>query len=179
LLLVVGCQPPAQGTPTAAPTPAAPTAAPVSQTSPPPTSASRVDTLNAANAAFASGNLKDAAALYDRVVNTPPAATETGATTSAINDFAQFRGLVTLLADGREDDSRATLDALRERDPAAPLARLADQLYNQYGMVGQLRGACAQLLPQVASQAGPTLATLQGLGVSNVDATTLCSLPAG
>jgi hypothetical protein len=31
----------------------------------------------------------------------------------------------------------------------------------------------------VASQAGPTLATLQGLGVSNVDAATLCSVPTG
>ena len=43
-------------------------------------------------------------------------------------------------------------------------------------MTGQLRGACAALQPQVASQAGPTLATLQGLGVT-VDAATLCSVP--
>ena len=53
---------------------------------------------------------------------------------------------------------------LRPNRRAASPARLGDQLYNQYGMVGQLRGACAQLQPQVASQAGPTLAALQTLG---------------
>jgi hypothetical protein len=45
-------------------------------------------------------------------------------------------------------------------------------------MTGQLRGACAQLQPQVTTQAGPTLATLQDLGVA-VDAPTLCSVPQG
>jgi hypothetical protein len=156
-----------------------PTTAPVVPTAaPPPASATRVDTLNAANAAFKGGNLKTAAGLYDRVVNTPPGATEAAPATSAINDLAWFRGMVTLLADGREDDAKLAHDALLQRDPSAPLARLGDQLYNQYGMVGQLRGACAQLQPQVATQAGPTLATLQGLGVTNVDAATLCSVPA-
>jgi hypothetical protein len=41
-------------------------------------------------------------------------------------------------------------------------------------MTGQVRGACAQIQPQVVSQAGPVLATLQGSGVT-VDAQTLCS----
>jgi hypothetical protein len=196
LLLVVGCQAPAPATPT--PAPVAPTVAPAVPTStstvptpaavaptavPPPTApaatATRVDTLNAANAAFKGGNLKAAAGLYDRVVNTPPGSAEAAAATSAINDFAWFRGMVTLLADGREDEARMDLEALQQRDPTAPLARLGDQLYNQYGMIGQLRGACAQLQPQLATQAGPTLATLQGLGVNNVDATTLCSVPQG
>jgi hypothetical protein len=155
------------------PTPAAgPTAVP------PPASASRIDALNAANAAFRSGDLKTAAGLYDRVVNTPPAPAETTSASAAINDFARFRGMVTLLADGREDEARTDLDELQKRDPSAPLARLGTQLYDQYGMTGQLRGACAQLQPQVTSQAGPTLATLQGLGVS-VDAPTLCSVPQG
>jgi hypothetical protein len=155
----------------------APTAAP--QPTPPPATATRVETLNAANVAFKAGNLKAAAGLYDRVVNTPPGTAEAAAATSAINDFAWFRGMVTLLADGREDDAKTAHDTLLERDPSAPLARLGDQLYNQYGMVGQLRGACAQLQPQVPAQAGPTLATLQGLGMTNVDAATLCSVPAG
>jgi hypothetical protein len=190
LLVVVGCQAPAPAVPTPAATAAAPTAtagvptvAPVVPTAataptPPAATASRVDTLIAANAAFKSGNLKAAAGLYDRVVNTPPGTAETAAATSAINDFAWFRGMVTLLADGREDAAKLAHDALLQRDPTAPLARLGDQLYNQYGMIGQLRGACAQLQPQLATQAGPTLATLQGLGMANVDAATLCSVPA-
>jgi hypothetical protein len=111
------------------------------------------------------------------VANTPPGSAESASASAAIDQLAWFRGMVTLLADGREDAARVDLDALRQRDPSAPLARLGDQLYNQYGMIGQLRGACAQLQPQVATQAGPTLATLQALGVTNVDATTLCSVP--
>ena len=49
------------------------------------------------------------------------------------------------------------------------------KLYDQYGMVGALRGACAQIQPQIATQAAPTFATLQGLGVT-VDPATLCSV---
>jgi hypothetical protein len=196
LLVLVGCQAPAPATPTPAapvptlapapptpppavptPVPVAPTAAP--QPTPPAATATRVETLNAANVAFKGGNLKAAAGLYDRVVNTPPGTAEAATATSAINDFAWFRGMVTLLADGREDDAKTAHDTLLQRDPSAPMARLGDQLYNQYGMVGQLRGACAQLQPQVPTQAGPTLATLQGLGMTNVDAATLCSVPAG
>src|SRR6202022_1166986 len=118
--------------------------------------------------AFNKGDLKTAAGLYDRVVNTPSGSAETAPATAAINELAWFRGMVTLLADGREEEARIDLDALRLH-PDAPLARLGDQLYNQYGMVGALRGACAQLQPQVVTQAGPTLVTLAGLGVTNVD----------
>jgi tetratricopeptide (TPR) repeat protein len=132
--------------------------------------------LNAANTAYRTRRLKNAADLYDRVVNTPPSQTEAAQATAVINDFARFRGVLTLLADGREDEARVTLDELQKRDPNAPLARLGNQLYDQFGMTGQLRGACAQLAPQVATQAGPTLATLQGLGVV-IDAPTLCSVP--
>jgi tetratricopeptide (TPR) repeat protein len=152
------------------------TVAPVSTTPPPPASASRIEALNAANAAFRSGDLKTAAGFYDRVVNTPPNPAEAPAASAAINDFARFRGMVTLLADGREDEARIDLQELQKRDPSSPLARLGSQLYDQYGMTGQLRGACAQLQPQLASQAGPTLATLQGLGVA-IDAQSLCSIP--
>jgi hypothetical protein len=144
----------------------------------PPTTATRVDSLNAANAAFRSGDLKTAAGLYERVVNTPPASSETPAASAAIVDFAHFRGMVTLLADGQEEEARAELEALKQRDANAPLSRLGDQLWDQYGMTGQLRGACAQLQPQVASQASGVLSTLQGLGVA-VDGPTLCSVPPG
>jgi hypothetical protein len=136
----------------------------------------RVEALNAANAAFRGGDLKTADGLYERVVNTPPASGETAAASAAIVDFAHFRRMVTLLADGREDDARAELEALKQRDANAPLSRLGDQLWDQYGMTGQLRGACAQLQPDVASQASGVLNTLQGLGVS-VDAPTLCAVP--
>lgn len=192
LVLVVGCQSPApQAIPTSAPTtaPAPPTASPAPPTPaptstptvapspvPPATGASRVEILNAANTAFASGDLTTAAALYDRVINTPPTPGEAAAATTAINQFAQFRAMVTLLAAGHEDEARSHLDALQQADPNAPFARLAAQLWDQYSMVGQLQGACAQLQPQIASQAGATLATLQSLGIS-VDAATLCSVP--
>jgi hypothetical protein len=164
-LVVVGCQ---------APAPLVPTPAPPTATAPAATT-TRVETLNAANSAFTSGDLKTSAGLYERVVNTPPGPGE-GAAMMAITDFAHFRALVVLLADGREDEARAHLDALQARDNTAALARLANQLWDQYGMTGQLRGACAQIQPQVAGQAGPTLSILQGTGVT-VDAQTLCSVP--
>jgi hypothetical protein len=119
--------------------------------------------------------LTTASGLYERVLNTPSTG-EDASTTAALNGFAHFRDMVTLLADGREDQAHAQEQALQQADPNASLARLAAQLWDQYGMVGQLPGACAQLQPQVASQAGPSLATLTKLGVT-VDATTLCSVP--
>jgi len=143
---------------------------------PPPVTAARIETLNAANAAFRSNDLKTAAGLYDRVVNTPPSSGEAPADRAAIDDFALFRAMVTLLAAGQEDDARRHFDALQKRDANAPLARLGNQLWDQYSMIGHLRGACAQVQPQIATQAGPTLTTLQGLGVM-IDATSLCNAP--
>lgn len=168
--------------PTSAPR-AAPTAAPsVAPTSvptiaPPAASQSRIDVLNAGDAAFSAGQFQIASGLYQRVVDTPPAPAE-GTSASTITELAHFRAMLSLLADGREDEARSHLEALRQTDPEAPLARLAAQLWDQYGMTGELRGACLQLQPQVLTQAGPTLATLQGLGVT-VDPTTLCSVPHG
>ena len=159
------------------PSPAAVVASPSPAAAPPPAGSSRVDVLNAANAAFARGDLTNASGLYERVLNTPPAG-EPPDQTSAVNSFARFRAMVTLLADGREDDAKAQLDAQQKADANAPMTRLAAQIWEQYSMVGSLRGACAQAQPQVASQAGPTLAALQALGVS-VDPQTLCSPPTG
>jgi hypothetical protein len=194
LLMLVGCQASTSATPTAVP-PAPPTAAAPKPTAPAPTATaaaptpapaptarptapavgtSRVDTLKAANAAFGSGDMKAAAGLYDRVVNTPPTG-EPAAATLAIDDLADFRAMVILLADGSDQEAQTHLDQLQKRDPSAPLARLGSQLYDQYGMTGQLRGACAQIQPQIATQAAPTLTALQGLGVS-VDPATLCNV---
>src|SRR5579859_1210178 len=155
VLLLVACQ-----SPTLAPTPA-PTSSP-----PPPATSTRVDLLNQANAAFAAGDLASASGLYERVINTPPNG-ETRETTFAINDFARFRDIVSQLSQGNEDQAKAQLDALQRDDPNAALARLGAQLWDQYGMVGDLKGACAQLQPDIASQAGPTLAALSALGVSD------------
>jgi hypothetical protein len=159
---------------------ASPGAAPVSPppaVAAPPTTASRVEVLNAATAAYRSGDLKTAAGLYERVVDTPPGASE-GASAALIDAFAHFRAMIVLLADGREDDARAQLAELQAREPDAPLARLGSQLWDQYSMTGQVRGACAQLQPQIVSQASATLNALQGLGV-NVDPQTLCAVPQG
>ena len=177
-LLLTACQPaaPPAPTPTASAVPAKPTSLPPTPT-PPPVGSKRVDALNAANDAFRSGDLERAADLYDRVLNTPPIG-ESDATRSAIDDLAAFRAIVALLGAGREDDGRAHLDSLRTRDADAPLARLANQLWDQYSMTGQLRGACAQLQPQIASQAAGQVSTLQGLGVT-VDGNTLCTVPQG
>jgi len=88
--LIVACQAPAPPTPT--PAPPIPTPSP-----PPPVTASRVETLNAAGAAFSGGDYTAAAGLYERAANTPPAAGEP----SVVTDFADFRAMVALLADGR------------------------------------------------------------------------------
>jgi hypothetical protein len=136
-----------------------------------------VQVLNAADAAFSSGDLATSSGLYERVANTPPTG-ESADATAAINQLAYFRGIVALLAIGREDDARTQLNALQKADADAPMARLATQLWDQYSMVGGVRGACTQVQPQIATQAGPTLQTLQALGVS-VDAQTLCKVPNG
>jgi hypothetical protein len=134
--------------------------------------------LTAANAAFERGDTANAAALYQRVLNTPPTAGESAEISSAIDGLARFRAIVTLLAAGRESEARQQLDALEQRDQTAPFARLAAQLWDQYGMTGQLRAACAQLRPQIDTQAGPVLAALQAAGVS-VNPNALCAPPEG
>jgi hypothetical protein len=205
LVALVACQAPAPAAPTAvpqltvqavkpsvAPSPvvaaspsplAAPSPSPLAAPSPsaaaaaPAVGSSRVEVLNAADAAFGRGDLTDAGQLYARVLNTPPTG-ETAQQTAAINDLAHFRAMIVLLANGQEDQARAQLTALQQQDANAPLARIASQVWDQYSMVGAVRGACAQVQPQIATQAGSTLQTLQGMGVS-VDATTLCSVPRG
>ena len=156
----------------AAPSPSAgPTTAPV------PVTASRIETLTAANAAFTRGDNAAAADLYDRVVNTPRTPAESAEVATTMEDFARFRSLVSLLAVRREGDARDRLNELQDRDPNAPFARLAAQLWDQYSMTGQLRAACAQLQPQIATQAGPALAALQAAGVGGIDASSLCASP--
>jgi hypothetical protein len=142
-------------------------------TTAPATTSTRVDVLNQANAAFAQGDFAQASGLYERVVNTPPTG-EARDTTLTIDDFARFRDAVSLLALGREDDAKAQVDALQQADSNAALARLGAQLWDQYGMTGSLRAACAQMQPDIASQAAATASALNGVGVT-VDTGKLCS----
>jgi hypothetical protein len=170
-LAVVACQ-----APSTAPTP--PPAALATATpaiSPLPYTATRVELLNSAAAAYAAGDTVTAAGLYERVLNTPPSPAESTDQRAAIDQLANFRALLALLNDQRDEDAQDRMDALHET-PNAPLSRLADQLYDQYGMTGGVRGACAQLQPQIASQATGVLTTLQGVGVG-IDATSLCTTP--
>jgi hypothetical protein len=145
------------------------------QPSVPAQGAGRVEVLNAADAALDGGDAITASGLYERVLNTPTTG-EAATTSSAVNAYAAFRDVVALLADGREDNAKVQLAALQTTDASAPFARLANQLWDQYGMVGSLHGACAQLQPQIEAQVGATLTTLQSAGVS-VDPSTLCSVP--
>jgi len=198
LVALTACQPPAPATPTSLPPPTpttvaapkpttaaqaspvpSPVAAPPSPaaagtTAPPAVGSGRVEILNAAEAAYASGNSEAAAGLFERAANTPPNANEAAAASIAITDYAHFRAMVALLAAGREDEARAHMEALRSREPSAPLPRLADQFWNQYSMTASVKAACAQLQPQVASQGTPVLSTLQSIGV-NADPTRLCT----
>ncbi len=82
LLILAGCQAPAPVAPTALPSVTSVAPSPTA----PPVGTSRVDTLNAANAAFARGDAANASGLYERVLNTPPTG-EQAATSSAINQF--------------------------------------------------------------------------------------------
>ncbi len=170
--LLAACQT-ASIAPSVSPAPSASVTA--GQPSAPAQGAGRLEVLNAADAALDGGNAGAASGLYERVLNTPTTG-EALATTSAINAYATFRDIVALLAVGREDDAKAQVDALQQADASAPFARLANQLWDQYGMVGSLRGACAQVQPQIEAQAGATLNTLQSAGVS-VDPSTLCRAP--
>lgn len=141
----------------------------------PPVGSSRVEVLKSANTAFAGGDLANASGLYERVLNTPPTG-EAPDAQRAIDQFAGFRAIVSMLATGKEDQAKTQLDAMQKADPNAPLTRLGNQLWDQYSMVGGVRGACSQLQPQVGQAAGETLQALQSMGVS-VDAGDLCKLP--
>jgi hypothetical protein len=135
----------------------------------------RVEVLKSADAAFASGDLATASGLYERVLNTPPSG-EAPDQQRAIDQFARFRGIVSMLAIGKENQAKADLQAMQQAEPNDPLTRLGNQLWDQYSMVGGVRGACSQLQPQVGTQVGPTLQALQGMGIT-VEAADLCKVP--
>lgn len=199
-LALAGCQPPPAPVSTGAPAPATvPASAPTRPPTAPPTPAAtaparpaasaspaaagtaapvplgagRVEVLQAANRAFDAGDLARAADLYARVVNTPPTAGESSTLAAAVAGFARFRAMLALVRLDREDDARRQLEALRADSAESPFARLADQFWNQYTATGDPRAACANLAPQVASQAGAPLGALRAAGVA-VEPNALC-----
>jgi hypothetical protein len=125
----------------------------------------RLQPLVDADAAYARADLSTAISLYEQVAATPPADQESPPASEAITGLARFRALVALTALGDDDLARAELQALSTADPNAPLARLAAQFWDQYGMTGSARAACAQLATAVDSQAHPVLDALADVGI--------------
>jgi endoglucanase len=138
----------------------------------------RARLLVEANRLYSQQGLEPALDLYEQVLNTPPSEEESPTAYAAIDGLARFREVVGLTAAGREDEARQRLTSLIERDPDGSLARLATQFWDQYGMTVSARAACAQLAPQVATQAGPVLIILRSVGV-DVLHDQLCVLPFG
>jgi hypothetical protein len=120
--------------------------------------------------------VQTAIVLYERTAATPPADQESVAISAAIDGLAGFREVVGLTAAGNEEEAHQQLTSLVERDPDAPMARLATQFWDQYGMTASARAACAQLEPQVDSQAAEVLQTLGSLAVE-IRHDEVCVLP--
>jgi len=173
VMLAGGCQDPAaNATPTAATT----LASPIATSAPVQVGTGRAKVLAAANEAFGRGDLANSLGLYERTFNTPPDVAESPSVSAAITEFAEFRAMLALVLLKREQDARERLGALEERGMDSPIARLASQFWEQYSMTVDARAACANVTPQVASQAGPTLATLREAGVS-IAPEAVCSVP--
>jgi endoglucanase len=136
----------------------------------------RVRALRDANRAYTQQNIDTAANLYEQVFDTPASREESAVMSAAIDGLAGFRAIVGLTAAGREEEAHRRLALLTDRDPEAPLARLAAQFWDQYGMTASARAACAQLAPQVDTQAATVLQTLGSLGV-DIRHDELCVLP--
>jgi hypothetical protein len=136
----------------------------------------RVQLLIDANRAYTRQNVETAIELYEQAINTPASEEESAVISASIDGLAGFREIVGLTAAGREEEARGRLAFLAERNPDAPLVRLAAQFWDQYGMTANARAACAQLAPQVGTQAGAALKTLESLGV-RIEHDELCVLP--
>ena len=118
-----------------------------------------------ANVAYAQHDVRKALELYEQVAKTPPSDGESPTISAAIDGLARFRRLVGLTTIGDEEQARRELASLVADEPDAPLSRLAAQFWDQYGMTASARAACAQLAPQVDTQAAGVLKTLSSLGI--------------
>jgi hypothetical protein len=125
----------------------------------------RLRLLRDADAAYAAHDLQAAVQLYEQTAVSPPSDDETEAISAAIDGVAHWREVIGMAATGDEAGARGRLALLVERHSGAPLARLASQFWDQYTMTGSPRAACAQLAPQVETQASGVLNTLTSVGV--------------
>ena len=135
----------------------------------------RLASLLQANAAYTRGDLSTAIDLYDQVANTLSSDQESQPESTAITGLARFRATVALTSLGDDEQAHNELQALLESDASAPVARLAAQFWDQYGMTGELASACAQLRAQLGI-ADPTFVLLGQVGVTT-QAATLCVPP--
>jgi hypothetical protein len=136
----------------------------------------RLGLLRQANGAYGKHEAELAIELYDQIAASTPSDQESAETSAAIDGLAGFREIVGLTAVGDEDGARRQLTLLANRDAGAPLTRLAAQFWDQYGMTGGVQAACAQLAPQIDTQAGAVLRTLESLGVE-IKHDELCVVP--
>jgi hypothetical protein len=141
-----------------------------------PAGTSRPELLQAANAAYTRNDVAQATALYRQVMAARPGPDESAEQTQDLTDFAEFRLLLTLVAAGDQAGAARLVGALQANAKASPFTRLAGQFWDQYGMSASLTGACAQVQPQVASQAGTQLAALRALGVA-IPESAVCQPP--
>jgi len=125
----------------------------------------RLGPLGDANVAYAQHDVRKALELYEQVAKTPPSDGESPTISAAIDGLARFRRLVGLTTIGDEEQARRELASLVADESDAPLSRLAAQFWDQYGMTASARAACAQLAPQVDTQAAGVLKTLSSLGI--------------
>jgi len=126
----------------------------------------RAQPLVDANAAYVRADLRTAINLYEQVASVTPSEEESQPVSAAITGLARFRALVALTSLGDDDQAHEELQALLATDANAPLARLAAQFWDQYGMTGSARVACRQLSAAVDSQAHSVLHTLASVGIS-------------
>jgi hypothetical protein len=136
----------------------------------------RLRSLWRANAAYTRHDLGDAIMLYSQAASAVPSEEESDAISSAIDGLAGFREVVSLTAIGDEEQAHQRLELLLDTDASGTFARLAAQFWHEYGMTASVRAACAQLAPQVDTQAGALLKELDSVGV-HIRHDELCVVP--
>ena len=135
----------------------------------------RLDVVEQANAAYAAGDIRRAGELYDQAAESS-SDTESQVDAATITGLARFRAVLAWTLIGDEDRALQELRSIAARDPGAALTRLAAQFWDGYGMTGSVASACAQLAPDVDSQAGEVLTRLRSLGME-LQHDQLCVLP--
>jgi hypothetical protein len=74
--------------------------------------------------------------------------------------FARFRVVVADAVVGQEDDARATLDEMRQKDAGTAFLRLSLVFWDTYGMTAEPGAACARVTQLVRENPEPVLRSL-------------------